>query len=256
MPTVIARFYAELNDGLPPPYRMRDHIRVLDPGATVHDLLVSAGITEGAVDLILVNGESSGAHRVLFTGDRVSIYPVFESFDISSLSRVRPVPLRDPRFVLDAHLGKLASQLRMLGFDAAYRNDFRDEELIRISREESRLLLSRDRLLMNTPGLERAHLIRETDPAMQLAEVLVRFDLRNSVAPFTRCIRCNTRLRPAPRDEALERLPPRVREHAYEFLVCPECHRVYWKGTHYERMKKFIETLLSRITPLQSHETS
>ncbi len=247
MPTVIVRFYAELNDALPAATRMHDHPVVVPQGGTVRDLLASAGVPEETVDLVLVNGESSAGHRVLSEGDRVSVYPVFESFDIRSVGRMRDEPLRVPAFVLDTHLGKLASYLRMLGFDTVYRNTLDDAELLRISATESRLLLSRDRLLINTPGLRRAYLVRATDPKQQLREVLIRFDLRNSVKPFTRCLVCNTLLEPVARERVEDLLPPRTREFMREFFSCPDCDRIYWKGSHYGRMKRFVDDMMRSL---------
>jgi len=244
MPNIVARFYAELNDALPPSRRMRDHTWSLPHGGTVSDLLASAGVSEKSVDLVLVNGESSGGHRVLSDGDRVSVYPVFESLDIRTVSRMRAHPLRAQTFVLDTHLGKLASYLRMLGFDTTYRNTFDDAELVRISVDESRLLLSRDRLLINTAGLPRAYLVRATDPKLQVREIIDRFDLHFSAKPFTRCLRCNTILQSVAPESVAHSVPPRAREHMHEYFTCPSCDRVYWKGSHHARMTRFIDDLL------------
>src|SRR5262249_7296465 len=129
------------------------------------------------VDLILVDGESVDFAYRVGDGDRISVYPVFESLDIGSLVRVRPQPLRETRFVLDVHLGKLAGYLRMLGFDTLYRNDYQDEELADISQRERRILLTRDRGLLKRRTVSHGYLLRETDPREQLAEVVRRFDL-------------------------------------------------------------------------------
>jgi len=96
------------------------------------------------VDLILVNGQSVDFGYRVQDGDRISVYPVFEAFDIAGLTRLRPEPLRDPRFVLDVHLGRLTAYLRMLGFDTLYQNQWADERLAEISQIEHRILLTRD----------------------------------------------------------------------------------------------------------------
>src|SRR5262249_11501077 len=138
------RFYAELNDFLPPDLRFREFPHSFPEGATVKDRIESLGPPHPEVDLILVNGESVDFSRRLRDGDRVSVYPVFEACASAGLNRLRPEPLRDPRFVLDTHLGKLAGRLRMVGFDTLYRNCYTDEQLARISRDERRILLTRD----------------------------------------------------------------------------------------------------------------
>jgi uncharacterized protein len=102
----------------------------------VKDMIESFGVPHPEVDLVLINGESSDFSRLVRNGDRVAVYPVFESLDITPELRLRPQTLRDPKFVLDVHLGRLASYLRMLGFDSVYDNGVNDAELARISSEE------------------------------------------------------------------------------------------------------------------------
>jgi hypothetical protein len=172
-------------------------------------------------------------------GDRVSVYPVFESLDISSVSRVRPAPLRALRFLLDVHVGRLAAYLRMAGFDALYSNQADDAELAGIVAREGRVLLTRDRYLLMRTAVERGYWVRSTQPKQQLLEVVKRFDLAASMRPFTRCLSCNTLLEDASRETILDRLPPKILEKD-AFRVCPGCQRVYWEGSHYERMSKLL----------------
>jgi len=164
----------------------------------------------------------------------------------SSLARVRPAPLRHPRFVADVHLGRLAAYLRMLGFDTLYRNDAPDEDLARASTEQQRILLTRDRGLLKRGTVTRGYCVRQTLPREQLAEVLERFELARLAAPFTRCMACNGDLKRAAKEEVADRLPLGVLGRHEEFLACPACGRVYWKGTHYQRMSKLVERLLGQ----------
>src|SRR5512140_3072575 len=157
MPLISVRVYAELNEHLPLHSRMRSFEVPLEDDTTILQLLDILKIPESEVDLILVNGEACNIHHTLLHGECVSVSPVFESFDISGITNVRPRPLREPRFVLDVHLGKLASFLRMLGFDTLYRGDYVDNELVDISLSEERTLLSRDRALVGEPRLLRAY---------------------------------------------------------------------------------------------------
>lgn len=207
------------------------------------DLIESLGVPHTEVDLILVNGESVDFTYRLKPADRVSVYPVFESMDIRPLLRVRPEPLRGTKFVLDIHLGRLAAYLRMLGFDTVYRNNLEDEELARISSQHRRILLTRDRGLLKRSLVTHGYWVRETQPRQQLAEVLRRFDLFRSIQPFQRCMRCNGQLTPVDKHFVAGELPPRVRALNEQFQRCLECHRVYWKGSHYQRMLRLIESL-------------
>jgi hypothetical protein len=240
---VSIRFYAELNDFLPLARRMVPFPCAFHVSAPVCDLIESLGVPHTEVDLILVNGRSVDFSHRVEDGDRISVYPVFESIDITPVARLRPRPLRQTRFVLDVHLGRLAAYLRMMGFDSLYRNDFQDRELARLSGAGERILLTRDRELLKRAVVTRGYYVRATSPRQQLAEVLRRFDLLDAAAPFARCLACNGLLQPVAKEAVLELLPPRVREHHDEFLRCDACARVYWKGSHYARMQQIIEAI-------------
>jgi uncharacterized protein with PIN domain len=235
------RFYAELNDFLPADRRFVEFPQIFHDISTVRDRIESLGVPHTEVDLILVNGNSVDfAYRVA-DGDRISVYPVFEALDIAPLARLRPAPLRDPRFVLDVHLGRLAAYLRLMGFDALYRNCFTDEQLAAVSRDEHRILLTRDVGLLKRSAVTHGYFVRQTAVARQMAEVVARFDLCRLVRPFTRCLRCNTPLEDAAKASVAGEVPPRAAELHDEFRRCPGCRRVYWKGGHYRRMRLILK---------------
>ena len=139
------RFYAQLNDFLPPENRARSITCSFDVSGSIKDMIESLGVPHTEVDLILANGEPVDFTYRVQEGDRISVYPEFQSIDMSSHLRLRPQPLPELRFVADTHLGRLAAYIRMLGFDTLYRNDYADEDLARLSAEEHRILLTRDR---------------------------------------------------------------------------------------------------------------
>ncbi len=242
--SALVRCYAELNDRLPPSRQYSEFPCSLEGVATVSDLINALLIPIGTVDLALLNGRSVSLEAPLHHGDRVALFPVFESFEIGDVQKIRPHPLRVPRFLLDVHLGKLAAHLRMLGFDAAYAPAAEDEDLIRQSLAEDRILLSKDRALVGNPRLTRSFAIRPEEPREQLLDVVRRFQLRDLFHPFTRCLRCNEPLSAVSREEVLAQLPPRVRDSQTEFHRCPSCRKIYWPGTHQERMRDFIRSLL------------
>ena len=244
MPRAYVRCYAELNDHLPSERRMFAFAYRMDDAIPVDEVLRDIHVPSGEVDLVLVNGKSVDLLHAINDGDWVSVYPVFESFDIASLVKLRSRPLRKIRFVLDVHLGKLASHLRMLGFDTLYRSDYTDEDLVSISKNDGRTLQSRDWKLLSEESITRGYCVRASDPRLQLVEVLRRFDLFNSSEPFKICICCNTVLRQVSKETIVHRLPPKVRERFDEFQLCESCDRVYWKGGHYNRMRAFIDDVL------------
>jgi uncharacterized protein with PIN domain len=243
------RFYAELNDFLPRHRRQVPFVHCFNGRVSIKDMIESLGVPHTEVDLILVNGESVDFHYLVQDGDYISVYPVFESFDITPLLRVRPRPLRQPRFVLDVHLGRLTGYLRLLGFDTLYLPDGDDATLAAISREQRRTLLTRDRGLLKRRQVTHGYCVRTTNPREQVREVLRRFDLYRLVAPFTRCIRCNGLLEPVARHVVLDRLPPHVRDNHDEFRICATCGQVYWRGSHYDRLQALIACWLKDAPP-------
>lgn len=237
------RFYAELNDFLPPGRRHRRFPHTLSGRASVKDTIEAIGIPHTEVDLILANGATVDFAHTVEDQDDISVYPVFEAIDITPIVQVRPEPLRQTRFVLDTHLGRLARYLRMLGFDTRYRNDFEDQDLAEISARERRILLTRDRGLLKRGQVTHGYCVREALPKRQVAEVVRRFDLAGSIDPFARCIRCNGLLERVEKEEVQDQLPPKTRALFQVFQRCTQCGQVYWKGSHFERMLRFVESI-------------
>ncbi len=149
----------------------------------------------------------------------------------------------EPRFVLDGHLGRLNSHLRMLGLDCLYQNDYDDETLAQLSVTEDRVLLTRDRRLLMRKSIAQGYLLRSLEPWQQLREVVRRFGLQRWVRPFQRCIRCNHLLEHVKKEEIIERLEPLTKLYFDEFKICPNCKQIYWKGSHFERMERLIARL-------------
>jgi uncharacterized protein len=245
MASVTIRFYEELNDFLPEEHRKRPFTAGFAEGCTVKALIEDLGVPHTEVDLVLANGESVDFSHRLADKDIISVYPVFESLDISQVSRVRAEPLRDTRFLLDVHLGTLARLLAMFGFDARYARDADDEELVRASRREHRILLSRDRGLFKRRAVTHGYAVRSLLPRAQLAEVLRRFDLRGQVRLFSRCMECNVPLEHVEKESVADEVPPVVAMRYAVFSRCPSCRKIYWRGSHWEKMKKLADQVLS-----------
>lgn len=240
------RFYEELNDLLPLEQRKQTIDYHVDGYPGIKDPIEAFGIPHSEVELIVVNGESVGFDYHLQDGDRVAVYPCFESFDVTPLVRLRESPLREPRFVLDVHLGKLARYLRLLGFDTLYRTDYSDLEIIDTAAYEHRIILTRDRPLLFNRRVTHGYFVRATDAILQTREILKRLDLSGRLRPFQRCIRCNGLLEQASKAEVLDQLPPRTRRDYSEFSRCAACHHVYWKGSHYDRLIQRIRELTEK----------
>ena len=238
------RFYEELNDFLVPERYKTTFAHIFHRRASVKDMIESFGVPHTEVELILANGTSVDFSYIVRDGDRIAVYPMFESLDISPLLRLRPKPLRRPKFVLDTNLGRLARYLRLLGIDCLYRNDYQDGELAQISSSTDRILLTRDRTLLRHKIITRGYFVRATDPRLQVKEVLSRFDLNGTIAPFTRCTRCNGVLDDVDKMQVIDRLEPKTKRYFDRFRLCRDCQQIYWEGSHLHHATLLIDSLV------------
>jgi uncharacterized protein with PIN domain len=142
---------------------------------------------------------------------------------------------------LDVHLGKLARMMRLLGFDCLYRNDYDDPEIVQVSVSENRIILTRDRHLLQAGTVTRGYWIRSGDVEQQVLEVLRRFDLFSQIRPFRRCLLCNGALESARKEDILEHLEPKTILYYHTFFRCRQCRQIYWKGTHFEKLEEKVE---------------
>ena len=148
---------------------------------------------------------------------------------------------RTPMFILDVHLGKLAKLMRLLGFDTLYENHYDDIQIVEIAVSEKRTILTRDTGLLKRKEVTRGYFVRNIHAEKQLKEMILRFDLKHLIKPFSRCLICNNLLRPIPKKDILNRIPPKVKLFQNDFFICNSCNKIYWKGTHYKRMMKIVD---------------
>ena len=213
-----------------------------EAGQTIKHLVESLGTPHTEIGAVRVNGQAAGLDLQARSGNQVEVF---------AASPGQGAPPEGIRFVLDNHLGRLAAALRMVGLDTLYRNDYQDEELARLAADENRILVTRDRRLLMRRMVRYGYCPRSLNSQEQFLEVVKRFDLYHGdtiqhIMPFARCLRCNGRLQPISKSEVLERLEPLTRLYYEDFHVCPACGQIYWKGSHYERMRARIEALENR----------
>jgi len=232
MVTATFRFHAELNDFLP---AARRHQAVTTPcarAATTKHMIEALGVPHTEVGQVQVNGMDAGLAHLLAEGDLVEVYPG------------APDPPVPALFVADAHLGGLARLLRMAGFDTLYDNNFHDAEIAAISIEQKRIVLTRDRDLLIRKGIMHGCYVRPLKAEPQAQQVLDRYGLARQARPFTLCLHCNAPLRTAEKSAVEAALPPQVRALHHDFSRCDVCGRVYWKGSHWQRMDALLRRLL------------
>jgi hypothetical protein len=198
-------------------------------------VLEGAGIPHPEVDWVRVDGEPAELSAAARAGSVVD-----------AGSAVRRVNEGETwRFVLDCHLGRLAKHLRLLGFDVLYEKRGEDAWLAGVSASQQRWLLTRDKALLFRSAIERGFLIRSPQPRDQLREVLRRHDCRAAAKPLSRCLECNADLAAEELAKGLAEAPPKTRIWCREYWRCQGCGRLYWKGSHYDRLISEVNDLLS-----------
>lgn len=206
----------------------------------VKDAIEALGIPHPEVHKILANGSPVCFDYKIHNGDYIEVHPCENSFD-----SICQDGGETKRFVLDVHLGKLAKGLRMLGLDTLYENNYTDQEIAAIAAEQNRIVLTRDIGLLKHRKIAQGYWLRSQHLEEQLREIINHFQLKVDFTPLSRCLICNTMLNQVKKENVSELLPPKTKLYFHEFFQCPDCRRVYWKGSHYERMERFIKHLVS-----------
>lgn len=244
MKKVYFRFYAELNDFLAVENQQHTFAYHFWGSPSVKDAIQALGVPHTEVSLVLVNSTAVDLSYRLLPGDRVSVYPVFRSIDMPGAGAMLPRPMGGIKFIADSHLGKLSRYLRMLGFDVFYDNQFDDAEIIDLSIKDNRVILTRDLGILKNSKVTSGYFLRSQAPQEQVREVVRRFDLIDHFAPFSRCMECNGKLKEVNKTAVIHQLQPQTLNDFNEFFECQGCAKVYWKGSHYDRMWKMIDQLV------------
>jgi uncharacterized protein with PIN domain len=252
------RFYAQLNFFIAHAKQQKTFTLELFHPASIKDLIESQGVPHTEIGFLLANGQSVGFDYLLADSDRISVFPDFHTLPVSEISKMNHGFPGEPKFILDGHLGKLASYLRLLGFDTLYPNQADDEELARLAASDRRILLSRDRGLLKRKSVIFGGYVRNTDPQKQIAEVFHRYNLADYLHPFTRCAICNGILIEVLKSSVQADLPQHTRDSIERVWQCVICKKMYWRGSHMagiERLFTEISTLIS-ITPSKTKKVA
>lgn len=210
----------------------------LDRRASIKDVVESLGVPHTEVYSIELDGEVVDFTAVVEPGGvrRADVRPASIPVDVTRPTLLRPDPLPELRFVVDENVARLAALLRTVGLDAAYDRASTDAEIAARARDEDRVALSRDRMLLKRSNVGWGRLVRGVKPMDQLVEVLGFFACP-PLAFFSRCIRCNVLLESVGKVEVDHLLEPRTRKYYHDFSRCPGCGRIFWAGSHYEHMR-------------------
>jgi uncharacterized protein with PIN domain len=194
--------------------------------------------------LIRVDENAVGFDYTLINEARVEVFPVENPGTRYAEKRLQTVGII--KYVADGHLGGVTRNLRLLGFDVAYRQNADDRELLEVMARENRALLTRDRRLLMHGIVQHGYWPRSQNADEQTIEVVRRFDLRELIAPFTRCLRCNAPLEEASKADIIDKLEPLTKIHYDQFRRCPDCKQIYWAGSHFPKLQKRIDEIRFR----------
>jgi uncharacterized protein with PIN domain len=219
--------------------------RQLAEKTSIKDVIESCGVPHPEIDLILVDKQTVGFDHTLANDTEVELFPVENRVTVHTEKRLQTVGIA--RFVVDGHLGGLMRNLRLLGFDVAYRQNADDRQLLEVMVHENRALLTRDRRLLMHAIVQHGYWPRSQNADEQTIEVVRRFDLSELIAPFTRCLRCNAPLEAAAKADIIDELEPLTKIYYDQFRRCPDCKQIYWSGSHFPKLQKRIEEIRSRI---------
>jgi uncharacterized protein len=241
---VWVRFHGDLNVFLG--LKVSDAVieRSLAEKTSIKDVIESCGVPHPEVDLILVDEQTVGFDQTLANDTKVDVFPVRNRGTNHTEKRIQTVGIT--RFVADGHLGGLARNLRLLGFDVAYRQNADDRQLLGMMARENRALLTRDRRLLMHAIVQHGYCPRSQNANEQTIEVIHRFDLSELIAPFTRCLRCNAPLEEAAKADVIDKLEPLTKIYYNQFRRCPGCKQIYWSGSHFPKLQQRIEEIRSR----------
>ena len=237
-------FYCTLNDFIVPALADTGIIHNFDRKASIKDMIESFNVPHTEVEHILVNGAAVDFNYIVRDGDRIEVFPICENFSIMPFVQLRPTLSPPLQFVIDSNLGKLARYLRLLGFDCLYRNDYNDDMVAKIASEQQRIVLTRDRALLYRKIVTHGYFVRADKPKIQTREVLKRFALYPLIKPLTRCIHCNGKLAETQKSRVESRLETLTKQYYDKFLICLECDRIYWQGSHSVRIEQLIDELV------------
>lgn len=244
--TAYFRFYATLNDFLPPAHRQQMMAYGFNGHPGIKDPIEAQGVPHTEVELMLVNDQPVNFSYQLQDTDRVVVYPKFTQLNLSGLPRLRSEVTSSARFIVDVNLGKLAKLLRLLGFDSLYSNHFPDPVIVATAVADKRIIVTRDRRLLFAKQIEHGYWVRSTEAKQQTLEVLHQFELKPAILPFTRCLLCNgSPLARVLKADILERLEPKTKQYYDTFYQCVNCQKIYWEGSHLTNMRQHFAELLS-----------
>ncbi|MDI6688457.1 MAG: Mut7-C RNAse domain-containing protein [Desulfobacterales bacterium] len=215
----------------------REIVYRLERKSSIKNIIESLGVPHTEIGKIVAGDKEVDFNYIPVNSQHITVLPIIPPFDVLKPSVLRPKPLQKMRFVVDVNVGKLALLLRMLGLDSQYSPKFSDKDILFLCQKEKRIVLSKDTGMLECKQIIFGRHVRSVYPADQLSEVLNFFGIKGPFNLFSRCLRCNKKLVPINKKDIMHRLEPKTKKYFNRFKICLQCSRIYWRGSHYEKMK-------------------
>ena len=230
-------FHSHLKNLLRRVYQNQRRVEhALSRRASIKDIIEAMGVPHTEIGRIIINAQEVSFRHIPDNNTEVEIYPICGPDDFLTATSLRPEPLPELRFALDITVGKLVKLLRMAGIDTFYSNPISELELLKVGVDENRIVLTRNKDLLQRKDLIFGYLVKNYSPEKQFQEIIQFFDLIDTLQPFTRCMACNGLLHKVDKQEILARLEPLTKIHYHTFQQCADCTRIYWSGSHKHKM--------------------
>lgn len=217
------RFYEELNDFLPKHRKKIDFEAAFNKRKSIKDIIEEFGVPSTNVDLVLINGKSVDFNTIFQDSDRVSVYPVFESFNIQNVTLLRKFPLRRIRFIADMQLKTIVKPMRMLGFDVDFNGFYSTRDIVEKSIREKRIILSKRNELLKSKPITHGMMVRSGTAVEQVATIIDDLDINDRIKPFSRCLGCNEPLENRQTRQILASISPETKRIFQKDLLCKSC---------------------------------
>ena len=241
--TSIFQFFKELNDFLPKDNQNKKFEYTFINKPSIKDTIQAIGVPHVEVDIILVNGKSVDLDYLVGGGEDIQVFPGTNQFQEKNVINHLPEYPEKPKFIVDVNLGKVVPKLRLLGFDTSFRNDYEDHQIVEISNIENRIILTRNIGILKYNAVKFGYWVRNIKPHLQVEEVIRKFNLKGKIKPLTRCSSCNDLLIPVEKESIHNLVPKKTNEQFNDFTQCENCRKVYWQGSHVDKILKWIDNL-------------
>jgi len=212
---------------------------------SIKNLVESLGVPHTEVDALFANGKAVGFSYLVCDKDSVRVYPDSSRVRFAPVKKLQPSNLRNPKFIVDVHLGKVAKMLRLLGFDVFFDSLMDDGGILDESLKNKRIILTRDRGILKQRQARYGYYVRGDTLKDRMKGIIKRYELKDKIKPLTRCCECNGKLTYIRKEEILSQLEPLTRKHYDKFYRYASCDKIYWQGSHFPSLLAGLKSFIS-----------